>query len=167
MSKDVFWCHTSIWNVKQMESRLSFHTGILRCTLIYFQTTKNNYDCIISIIKKLGTHFQLVKKYQLHKCNIAKIAICKTLFATTRKIMWIITESYLKKENTFHNFKAESFVLWPWLKYFVRNSNCKNVVLQFLGLWHINFFNSVRHLTNCLPRHFLNPKDATQHWNYT
>ena len=94
-----------------MESRLSFHTGIVKYTLIYFQTTINNCDCIISIIKKLGTHFQLVKKYQLHKCNIAKIAICKTLFATTRKIMSIITESYLKKENAFHNFNAECFVL--------------------------------------------------------
>ena len=93
-----------------MESRLSFHTGIVKYTLIYFKYNKK-LRLQHQHQKKLGIHFQLVKRYQLHKCNIAKIAICKTLFATTRKIMSIITESYLKKENAFHNFNAECFVL--------------------------------------------------------
>ena len=136
------------------DSRLSFHTK----SKIYFDIFSNNNKQLLlhhrHHKKKLGMNFQLVRKYPLHKCNIAKVAICKILFATTRKIMWIITESYLKKENTFHNFKAESFVLWPWLKYFVRNSNCKKKLFcNSLRYDTFIFFHSVRHLTNCLPRH--------------
>ena len=62
-------------------------TRIVKYTLIYFQTTINNCDCIIDIIKKSRMNLLLVRKYPLHKCKIAKDAICKILFAATRKIM--------------------------------------------------------------------------------
>ena len=138
-----------------MESRPSFYTN----SKINFDIFSNNNKQLRlhhpHHEKEFGMNFELIRKYPLHKCKIAKVAICKTLFATTRKTMWIITKSYLKKDNAFQNFNAECFVLWPWLKYFVRNSDCKKMLFcDSLRYDTFICFHSVRHLTNCLRRHF-------------